>query len=132
MTFSLGERSKTSCGSENKWLLSPLGSKRSCSGLFNIDPPSFPQFTRAPNLYVMANIFTHSKSQIILQLQNVKSRLSQIMVELELKPFDFKFSQCDLGSHDESSLNSVKDFEDIASHQNKRRLSFPGIVLKLL
>lgn len=57
---------------------------------------------------------------------------SQIMVELELKPFDFKFSQCDLGSHDGSSLNSVKDFEDMASHQDEGTLSFPGIVLKPL
>lgn len=54
------------------------------------------------------------------------------MVELELKPFDFKFSQCGLGSQDESSLNSVKDFEDTASHQDEGKLSFPGIVLKLL
>lgn len=54
---------------------------------------------------------------------------SQIMVEPEFKPFDFKFSQCDLHSHDGSSL---KHFDDMASHQDEGKLSFPGVVLKPL
>lgn len=59
-------------------------------------------------------VFSHTlfKLEIIPQLQNVKSIPSQIMVELELKPFDFKLPLSDLGSHHESSLSSAKHFED--------------------
>lgn len=54
------------------------------------------------------------------------------MREVELKPHAFKLSLSDFDSHDESSSYSEKHFEDMASDQNERKLSFPESVFKLL
>lgn len=61
-----------------------------------------------------------------------KTDTPHIMREAELKPYVFKLSLSNLHSHDESSSYSVKHFDDKASDQNERKLSFPGSVFKLL